>query len=57
MVMQLATAEVQVSLDDDEGGEDDDGEAWARVGGGMSEKGTAKTTTGSSTRIMQTSPV
>ena len=31
MVMQLATKEVQVSLDDEEEGEDDDGDAWMRA--------------------------
>ncbi|GAB4813121.1 hypothetical protein N2152v2_000167 [Parachlorella kessleri] len=30
LIMQLATKEVQVSLEDDQEGEDDDGEAWLR---------------------------
>ena len=34
VAMQLATKEVQVSLDDDPEGDDDDGNAWLRVNAG-----------------------
>ncbi|GAB4813124.1 hypothetical protein N2152v2_000170 [Parachlorella kessleri] len=39
VVMQLATQEVQVSLDEDEEGDDDDGEAWLRQQQQEQEKG------------------